>query len=113
MVTENIKFYSITCRLWKLKDLEDACENYGHIAVYKGGIMEAPFSFTLDKEHVFEKDKPERICGNTAKMLADTRFGKYFNVTGSFKKHFGIFKDCSTENGENTIVSGPAIKSCC
>ncbi len=29
----NIQFYSITYRLWKLKDLDDACEDYGHIAV--------------------------------------------------------------------------------
>jgi radical SAM/Cys-rich protein len=92
----NVTFYSVTYRLWKLAGLEDACEDYGHVAVYRGGISESPFSFKLDANHVFELDKPEKVCGNTALMLSQTRFKDYFQVIGCFEKHFGEFKNCST-----------------
>ena len=96
VLIENIAFYSITYRLWKLDGLEDTCEDYGHIAIYKGGILESPFSFALDDSHIFEKNKPEKVCGNTALMLSQTRFKSYFEVIGDFNKHLGAFKDCRT-----------------
>jgi hypothetical protein len=96
----NICFYSITYRLWKLKDLDDSCEDYGHIAVYKGGLPEAPFKFQLDGSHIFEKNKSEKVCGNTALMLSETRFKDYFQIAGSFEEHFGEFK-----NSGNAIES--------
>ena len=91
-----VKFYSVTYRLWKIEDLEDACEDYGHTAVYKGGIDSAEHSFALDNGHIFERNKPERVCGNTALMLSATRFGPYFNVSGSFSEHFGAFANCGS-----------------
>jgi len=102
---ENINFYSITYRLWKLKGLEDDCEDYGHIATYAGGIAEAPFKFELDGSHIFHRNKPERVCGNTTLMLSNTRFKKCFNIIGSFEEHFGEFKDCSNvevQKGNNS-----------
>jgi ubiquinone/menaquinone biosynthesis C-methylase UbiE len=92
----NIKFCSMTYRLWKLKDLENACEDYGHIAVYNGQMPESPFKFELDDGHVFYKNKPERVCGNTANMLSGTRFKQYFQIIGSFKEHFGAFRSQSS-----------------
>jgi ubiquinone/menaquinone biosynthesis C-methylase UbiE len=92
----NVRFYSITYRLWKIEGLEDACEDYGHVAIYRGGISEAPFKLELDANHIFEKDKPERVCGNTALMLSATRFSNYTEVIGSFAQHFGLFESCST-----------------
>ncbi len=106
-VTGNIKFYSITYRLWKIIELEDACEDYGHIAIYRGGIKESPFSYTLDKEHIFEKDKPVRVCGNSARMLSNTRLSSFFEIIGTFEQHFGAFEDCSTDDRkENNLISG-------
>jgi ubiquinone/menaquinone biosynthesis C-methylase UbiE len=102
-MVENIKFYSITYRLWKLNGLEDACEDYGHMAVYTGQIPESPYKFELDKGHVFCRNKPERICGNTALMLSQTRFKKHFQVIGSFKEHFGAFKGCSNVDTTNLM----------
>jgi len=110
-MVENIKFYSITYRLWKLKGLEDACEDYGHMAVYTGQILESPYKFELDKGHVFYRNKPERICGNTALMLSHTRFKKHFQVIGSFMEHFGEFKGCS--NVDQDDKSDAASSSCC
>jgi len=103
----NITFYSITYRLWKLRGMEDGCEDYGRIATYLGTVPEAPHRFVLDNTHLFEKNRPERVCGNTARMLMDTRFKDIFRVTGSFDEHFGLFEGCGTtayfsqNNGSN------------
>ncbi len=107
----NIKFYSITYRLWKFKGLEDGCEDYGHMAVYDGRIPQSPFKFELDNDHVFYRNKPERVCGNTALMLSETRFRQYFQVTGSFKEHFGAFGNCS--NIEQDNADNSAGSNCC
>ena len=110
----NAKFYSTTNRLWKLNGLEDACEDYGHIAIYKGGFPESLLKLQLDNEHIFEKNKPERVCGNTALMLSKTRLKDYFQVIGDFTEHFGLFEICGTsvsENGKNE--SGPNSCGCC
>lgn len=98
----NITFFSITYRLWKIDGIEDACEDYGHIACYRGGIPEAPFVLQLDAEHTFEKDKPERVCGNTALMLSKTRFAPFVEVIGTFSQHFGSFDRCGTGRSQRT-----------
>lgn len=87
-----VDFYSITVRAFKL-DLEDRCENFGHIVTYKGGIPEFPHRFPLDASHTFEKGLPVPVCGNTAKMIAETRLKPYFDVQGNFDTHYGLF-DC-------------------
>jgi ubiquinone/menaquinone biosynthesis C-methylase UbiE len=92
----NIQFYSITYRLWKIKDLEDSCKDYGHIAVYNGQMSESPFKFELDDSNVFYKNKLERVCGNTAIMLSRTRFKQFFQIIGSFKEHFSAFRSQSS-----------------
>ncbi|MHC4488684.1 MAG: methyltransferase domain-containing protein, partial [Planctomycetota bacterium] len=107
----NAKFYSMTYRLWKIEGLEDACEDYGHIATYNGQIPEPPFKFELDNGHVFYRNKPERVCGNTALMLNETRFKQYFEVLGSFKEHFGIFESCS--NIEYSSPTDLRSSTCC
>ncbi|MHC4396369.1 MAG: methyltransferase domain-containing protein [Planctomycetota bacterium] len=107
----NIQFYSITYRLWKLKRLEDGCEDYGHIAVYSGQIPESPSKFELDNGHIFYKNKPEKVCGNTAHMLFETRFRKCFEVFGSFKEHFGTFENCANVKQNNATDSNGS--NCC
>ncbi len=107
----NIRFSSVTYRLWKIEGLEDACEDYGHSAVYRGGVPEAPFRFELDAAHVFEKNRPERVCGNTALMLSRTRLMPYFEITGTFDEHFGAFKGCGT--APPPIDAAAPKGSCC
>ncbi len=109
----NIRFSSITYRLWKIDGLEDACEDYGHIAVYRGGVPEAPFAFPLDDGHMFELDRPEKVCGNTALMLSKTRFKDYFEVIGSFDNHFGAFENCGTESSRSGDSLLPGTSPCC
>lgn len=87
----SIQFYSITVRAFKL-ELEDRCENYGHVAYYKGSIAESPHEFVLDNHHVFEMDLPFPVCGNTACILTQTRYGEHFRVEGDFSTHYGAFE---------------------
>ncbi len=91
----NICFTSKTVRVFKLGDsIEDQCENYGQVAYYRGTIAENPHSFTLDDHHVFERNMPVTVCGNTAAMLEETRYGQHFTIVGDRSEHFGLF-DCS------------------
>ena len=90
----DIKFYSVTYRLMKIDGLESDCEDYGPAVAYKGGILEDENAFMLDDHHYFPKGKVITVCGNTYKMLHDTRFKKYFEFYGTWDTHYGIFEGC-------------------
>lgn len=90
------RFYSATYRLFKLDGLETACEDYGQAVIYRGTIERHPHAFLLDGHHLFETGKVAAVCGNTWRMLADTRFAAHFDFIGDFSRHFGIFPDCGT-----------------
>lgn len=83
----------MTVRAFQLASLEDRCEDYGQVATYQGGLTGAPIQFHLDDGHCSEVGRPERICGNTAAMLAETRDPPFFQVSGDRRQHFGLF-DC-------------------
>lgn len=85
------RFTSVTYRLFKLDGLDDQCEDYGQSAVYRGGIEGAESVFWLDDHHAFERGRPERICANTAAMLAHTRLAPWFEVVGARSTHFGAY----------------------
>jgi len=103
-----IKFRSDTLRAFKLDSLEDRCEDYGQVVTYKGNIPECPQFFTLDDHHLFEKNKPLLVCGNSAAMLQETRFAPYFEVRGDRSQHFGLF-DC----GQTAATDKSVVGSCC
>ncbi|KAI9144651.1 S-adenosyl-L-methionine-dependent methyltransferase [Paraphysoderma sedebokerense] len=115
----NTKFYSITYRLFKLANLEDACEDYGQIAIYKGTIPGHPHNYVLDSDHIFSSNKPMLVCGNTASMVGESWLKEHFIISGDRSTHYGLF-DCGSKN---TIMSAavPAEKgepacstgSCC
>ncbi len=88
-----IDFYSMTIRVFKIP-VEDKCEDYGQVAWYNGGIPEAPHQFALDDHHLFERGKPMLVCSNTARMLARSRFSRYFRIEGDESTHYGLF-DCA------------------
>ena len=90
----NARFTSATVRAFKLPGLiEDRCEDYGQVATYRGGLAGERHAFVLDDHHTFEAGRPMLVCGNTAAMVQNTRFGAYFDVTGDRSTHFGLF-DC-------------------
>jgi len=88
-----IDFYSITVRAFKIDGLEDQCEDYGQVVMYRGTLPESPHTFVLDDHHTFIAGKPYTVCGNIASMLSETRYAKHFQVTGDRSVHYGLF-DC-------------------
>ncbi|ARU54534.1 methyltransferase [Oleiphilus messinensis] len=92
----NLEFYSATYRLFKLDALEPACEDYGQAVRYKGTIASAPNGFLLDKHHYIETGRVFPVCGNTYRMLKDTRFKSHFEFYGDWSTHYGIFDGCGT-----------------
>jgi ubiquinone/menaquinone biosynthesis C-methylase UbiE len=104
----NIEFDSITYRLFKIDELEDACEDFGQAVIYKGTIPGYPDKFTLDKGHIFETGRSASVCGNTYLMLNKSRFSEHFEYFGTMNVHFGEFKDCgdSTDTFSNTSDCG-------
>ena len=93
----HINFYSATYRLFKIDDLEPACEDYGQAVIYNGKIPNCPKAFVLDCHHTIIKGKVFLVCGNTFNMLKKTRFAQFFEFIGDTSEHFGIFQDCGTD----------------
>lgn len=49
--------------------------------------------FALDEHNLFPAGKVVPVCGNTYRMLRDTRMRPHFQfIGGDFSQHFGIFK---------------------
>ena len=92
--TGSIKFFSATYRLFNIAELEDACEDHGQSVVYKGTISSQSDEFVLDKHHRIEKNKVFPVCGNTYRMLAESRFASHFDFFGDFTRHYGVFEGC-------------------
>jgi hypothetical protein len=55
------------------------------------------------------------VCGNTFRMLQDTRFAPHFSFFGDFSRHFGLFPGCGSSLPFTGSGSGEAASngSCC
>ena len=107
------QFFSATYRLFKLDGLETACEDYGEAVIYRGGVAEQRDAFELDGHHRIERGKVFAVCGNTWRMLADTRFAPHFDFIGDFSTHYGIFPGCWTSIPFATTAATATSGSCC
>ncbi|GAA0465738.1 methyltransferase domain-containing protein [Parasphingorhabdus litoris] len=103
---DGINFYSATYRLFKLEGLEPECEDYGQAVIYKGGIAGQERLFELDKGHTIEIGRVFPICGNSWRMLSDTRFAPYFDFIGDFSHHYGVFEGCGSGMPYTTTAHG-------
>ncbi|MES9858260.1 MAG: methyltransferase domain-containing protein [Sedimenticola sp.] len=110
----HIRFFSATYRLFKLDGLESYCEDYGQAVRYRGGISHHEQLLVLDKHHAIEKGRIFPVCGNTYRMLSETRFARYFDFFGDMSTHYGIYQDCGTTlpfDSGDLIEAGAA--GCC
>jgi hypothetical protein len=103
-----VNFHSVTVRAFKMP-LEDRCEDYGQVAIYKGSLPEHPHAFDLDDHHHLETGRPLRVCGNSFDMLGSSRYAEHFELLGDKSTHFGLF-DCAPPNTSLSVESGSA---CC
>ncbi|WPZ03018.1 methyltransferase domain-containing protein [Blastomonas marina] len=112
---EGIAFHSATYRLFKLDGLEIQCEDYGQAVRYKGTVPGQERVFELDAHHHIEAGRMFPICGNSWKMLAETRFAEHFEFFGDFSTHYGVFPDCGIAMpfgaGQGDVPATPA--ACC
>jgi SAM-dependent methyltransferase len=90
----NVRFFSATYRLFKVDALETACEDYGQAVRYRGTVAQQPHRFVLDKHHAIEAGRVFPVCGNTWRMLRETRFATHFDFIGDFDHHHGLFAGC-------------------
>jgi len=107
------RVFSGTYRLFKLDGLEPACEDYGQAVIYNGGIAHAHDVFALDKHHLIPRGKVFPVCGNTWRMLAETRFARHFSFIGDFSRHFGIFEGCGSAMPYDTASAAVSSGACC
>ncbi len=112
-VLDGIAFFSATHRLFKLDGLEPQCEDYGQAVRYRGSVAGASAAFVLDKHHRIETGRMFPVCGNTWRMLADTRFAPHFEFHGDFSRHYGVFGGCGTAMPFGVGGAAEAAAGCC
>ena len=92
--TGETRFFSATYRLFNIDELEDACEDHGQAVTYLGTVEGLPHGFDLDGHHHFETGRIATVCGNTYRMLQQSRLSSHFAFAGDFRRHFGLFPGC-------------------
>ncbi len=112
---EGIAFHSATFRLFKLDGLEPQCEDYGQAVRYKGSIAGAERAFDLDGHHHIEAGRMFAVCGNTWKMLAETRLAEHFDFFGDFNRHYGVFPGCGANSpfAASDVTVSATSSGCC
>ncbi|TLS76952.1 methyltransferase domain-containing protein [Mariprofundus erugo] len=108
----SLRFFSATYRLFNIADLESDCEDFGQAVIYKGSIPEHPLSLMLDKHHDIETGRAFPVCGNTWRMLNESRFAGHFDFIGNFDRHYGLFEGCGGGLPFDTDKA-TASSSCC
>ncbi len=109
----NIRFFSATYRLIKLDKLEASCEDYGQAVRYKGTVPHHSHQFQLDKHHAIETGRMFPVCGNTYRMLHESRLAPHFDFFGDRRTHYGIFAGCGTNLPFDKDASDQETANCC
>lgn len=107
----SIKFASVTYRLLKLPTLELNREDYGQFVIYKGTVADHKDAFIFDVQNTFPTGEKVPVCGNTFKMLRDSRYSDDFSFIGNFNTHLGSF--ASTGKASPIIAANVNSKGGC
>ncbi|MEA5424909.1 methyltransferase domain-containing protein [Synechococcus sp. CCY9201] len=108
--TGEIRFFSATYRLFRIDGLEDACEDHGQAVIYRGTIPAHPHLLRFDQHHAIETGRVFPVCGNTYRMLAESRLAPHFSFIGDFSHHYGLFPGCG---GALPFTSASTGSACC
>ncbi|KFB73376.1 MAG: hypothetical protein AW09_001357 [Candidatus Accumulibacter phosphatis] len=84
------------------------CEDYGQAVVYRGSIPQHAQAFVLDKHHRIEMGRVFPVCGNTWRMLKESRLAPHFDFIGDFSHHYGLFEGCGKALPFNTNAGANA-----
>jgi hypothetical protein len=86
-----------------LDGLAPECANYGLATIFRSTVSGHARRLVLDKRYVIEAFRVFPLCGNSGRMLAETRFAR----------HFGIFARCGTSLPFDAAGAGVAASSGC
>jgi SAM-dependent methyltransferase len=89
--TGPIRFCSATTRLFHLDALEDGWEDYGQTALYRGTIPDHADALVLDSQLRLDSGREVPVCGNTVRMLRQSRFAAHVECRGDESCHRGRF----------------------
>ncbi|HEY0859205.1 MAG TPA: hypothetical protein VGE16_19205 [Albitalea sp.] len=76
-------------------------------------IVQEADCFVLDKHHAIESGRVFTVCGNTWRMLHDTRFAAHFDSIGDFSRHFGLFEGCGGALPFDGSAAAGSATPCC
>ncbi|MDJ0928032.1 MAG: methyltransferase domain-containing protein [Gammaproteobacteria bacterium] len=107
----DIRFVSATYRLFKLPGLEAACEDYGQAVCYRGTVPHFSAALSLDRGHRFETGRETPVCGNSYRMVAESRFAEHFDFPARARAHRGLFAGCGT--ADPYVGAGAAVAGDC
>jgi arsenite methyltransferase len=80
--------------------------------IYKGSLPDQPEAFELDGHHLIERGKVFPVCGNTWRMLADTRLAPHFDFMGDLLRHLPRLRT-SIPFATTTFAASNSGGSCC
>lgn len=88
----SLKFWSVTCRLFKVSGLEDGAEDYGDALTYLGSVAEHPDHLEFDTHNRFPAGQEVRVSGNTRRLIMGSRFAAHFEAVGG-GAHQGVYAE--------------------
>ncbi|MCP9808979.1 methyltransferase domain-containing protein [Cyanobium sp. HWJ4-Hawea] len=104
--TALLNFFSATYRLFRIEGLEDACEDHGQAVIYRGSLPDQPHQLAFDKHHLIDADRVFPVCGNTFRMLQESRLAPHFSFIGDASRHFGLFPGCGGSMPFDSTAAG-------
>jgi len=108
--TGDIAFHSVTCRLFRLDDLDPDREDYGQAVRYLG-TARAPDALVLDRDNRFPRGDTRAVDGNTWRMLAESRLAPAFEFVVGDGRHRGAFEP--RDDGLTQRSTKPAAAARC
>ena len=78
-----------------------------------GTIADHPHRFDLDAHHAIEASRVFPVCGNTFRMLQESRYAPHFAFLGDFEHHFGLFTGCGSAIPFASAATATTEASCC
>lgn len=114
LIVGKAKFYSITYRLFKVKQSELTEEDYGHVVTYMGSIEGYPTLYKFDTKIEFESGKPTSVSGNVASAIEESAWlAKHFVIAPNKREfHYGEFKELNVGAQEIKQVTFQ-VPTCC
>jgi len=111
--TGDIRFVSVTYRLFKASDCELSHENYGQTATYLGSLAEQPAEINFAAGLQFPAGQPVPVSGSVATMIVTSRFSDHFQVIDTNNHHLGLFSANFDEDPFRVASAADAPGGCC